>query len=78
MDQLTIEQLDGLLDLLQEKSVEEFEGLGIHVKFAPGSAPTTDEGYEERPKRIGAANPWTDPSLWPGGKPPEFHKKEQK
>lgn len=68
-------QLEALLDVLRDAGVEEFEGLDIHVRFrkdAGDPAPVTQDGvrdFQEVP-----ANPWQNPKLWPGGKPPSFPK----
>lgn len=75
----TPEEFQAWLDMLITSGVEEFEGFGFHVRFTPSlftkdkMVPSPEPGEvlarepEEEPDSI-----WRVPSLWPGGKPPEF------
>lgn len=76
--ELDSQQLEAVLAMLREQGVEEFEGLGIHVKFSQTSAPQAEIDYPERPVRPRSKNPWEDESLWQGAKPPQFYKKDTK
>jgi hypothetical protein len=78
---LTPEQLSGYLELLRSLGVEEFEGLGFHVKFSAYELPSTEsEAVVREPKQRPAVTKppslWESPELWPGGEPPKFPGKE--
>ncbi len=71
------EQLEALLEILKEWQVEEFEGLGFHVRFQPQlpPAPPSAEVLDfPQKKEEGPRSAWQEPKLWPGGKPPSFPK----
>ena len=75
---MTNDELNTLLQTLLDNAVNEFEGLGIKVRFN-SAAPHTSEhdGRYADPDR--ASRPyqeqsqWHNPSLWgPQGRPPSF------
>lgn len=66
--------------MLKELGVEEFESAHFRVKFSPmaiKSPPEQREAGHDYKQPQAPQSMWDHPSLWPGGKPPEFIKKDK-
>lgn len=69
-------ELDGVLEVLRDNGVKEFQCESFHVKFfenVPVMAEVTEPRRDVEPPR----SAWHDPKLWPDGKPPSFPGKDK-
>lgn len=70
-------ELDGVLGVLRENGVKEFQCESFHVKFFVDATPMVEESISPRDKEEAPKSVWHDPKLWPDGKPPSFPGKDK-